>query len=473
MKTGDRHERSAAGAQDPRKVDPRLREKYDVRGPRYTSYPPATQFGPLDAEELFARWRSRNGLADDPGLSLYLHIPFCRKRCLFCGCHTFAARRDDVLDDYVDVLLREMDTAAGIVDPQRPVHQVAMGGGTPNHLGKASLAGLLAAMQRTWRITADAEQSVEINPRTSTPGKLDVFVDHGFNRFSLGIQDFSPRVLEIVRRDQGLMEVGEVIDHLRGRGIGSINFDLIYGLPGQTIESCLATADKTIEFKPSRIALYSYAHVPWIHAHQKALEEAGLPDANSKASFFLSMMDRFTRAGYLPIGMDHFALPGDPLARALSDGSLRRNFMGYTTGRGLDVLAFGSSAISNVGATYSQNDKSLAGYSEPVRAGRLPIVRGFLLNRDDELRRELILELFCNFRVDLQGLSGRFSIDAAEYFSADLERLEAMREDGLVDWSPQSIEVTREGRFFIRNICMTFDRYLEQDASRRVYSRTI
>jgi len=314
---------------------------------------------------------------------------------------------------------------------------------------------------------------VEINPRTATPAKLDVFLEHGFNRFSLGIQDFSPEVLEAVKRDQGLMEVEEVIGHLRKKGIESINFDLIYGLPGQDPGSCLETAEKVIALKPSRIALYSYAHVPWLHAHQKALERAGLPEPDRKASFFLSMMDRFLEAGYVGIGMDHFALPEDPLAKALESRTLRRNFMGYTTGRGLDLLGFGASAISSIGSAYSQNEKSLADYQASPAAGKLPIARGFLLDRDDEIRRELLLELFCNFHVDLEALGARFGIDAPGYFKDDLDRLDEMNADGLVTWNPQAIEVTGPGRFFIRNICMNFDRYLEKDSSKRVYSRTV
>ncbi|HUU02128.1 MAG TPA: oxygen-independent coproporphyrinogen III oxidase [Myxococcota bacterium] len=460
-------------SQDPRRIDPRLREKYDVRGPRYTSYPPANHFHALDAERVFVRWRERNDLADDPGLSLYLHIPFCRRRCLFCGCHTFVASRPEKIDDYTRRLTREMNLAAGIIDPSRLVRQIAMGGGTPNALSEEQLDSLLSALRSVWTIAPEAELSVEINPRTATPGKLDVFLSHGFNRFSLGIQDFTPSVLEIVKRDQGLMEVDGVVSQLRSAGVQSINFDLIYGLPGQSQDSCLATAEKVIALAPSRIALYSYAHVPWIHAHQKALERIGLPEPEVKASLFLSMMDRLMAAGYLPIGMDHLALPDDPLAKALGERTLRRNFMGYTAGRGLDLLAFGASAISSIGTAYSQDEKGLSEYAAGIEAGNLPIARGFLLERDDEIRRELILDLFCNFHADLDSLSGLFEIRAAEYLAQDLERLAELSADGLVNWDEHSINVTDSGRFFIRNICMNFDRYLEHDPGKRVYSRTI
>jgi oxygen-independent coproporphyrinogen-3 oxidase len=463
---------TAPSAQDPRRVDPVLRSKYDVRGPRYTSYPPATHFGSIDTRELFKRWKERNGLADDPGLSMYFHIPFCRSRCLFCGCHTFVGRKSSA-DAYVDLLVAEMESAAGVVDPSRQVHQVALGGGTPNFLTVEQTHCLLEALRRIWRISPGAELSVEIDPRTATREKLDAFLHHGFNRFSLGIQDFAEPVVSLVRRGQDLMQVEEVVAYLTGKGCDSINFDLVYGLPGQDTDSMQATADKVIALRPTRIALYSYAHVPWIHEHQKVLERRGLPDQDLKAALFLLMTDRFLEAGYESIGMDHFALPEDSLARALEKRTLRRNFMGYTTGRGLDLLAFGSSAISSIGSAYSQNNKELGGYQAAVEEGRLPVVRGFLLSQDDQLRRELLMELFCNFHADLKALSQQFSVDAAEYLAEDLKRLDPLVQDGLVTWTGDAIEVTPTGRFFIRNICMTFDRYLEQDAAKRVYSRTV
>ncbi|RME25665.1 MAG: oxygen-independent coproporphyrinogen III oxidase, partial [Deltaproteobacteria bacterium] len=362
----------AISAQDPRRIPDELKRKYDVRGPRYTSYPPANHFGPVDEDLLFERWRERNSLKDDPGLSLYVHLPFCRKRCLFCGCHTFVAKRSDQIAGYVGKVIDEMRLAAKIVDPARPVRQIALGGGTPNALEAEQLDGLLSAMHDVWSVEDAAEKSVEINPRTATPEKLEVLLKHGFNRFSLGIQDFNPNVLKAVNRDQGLMEVEQVVAWLRERGVELLNFDLIYGLPGQSLESCVQTARHVIELRPTRIALYSYAHVPWIHPHQRALERLGLPEAEKKAELFLSMMDAFLEAGYLPIGMDHFALPEDSLAKALERGTLRRNFMGYTTGRGLDLLAFGASGISSIGTSYAQNHKGLDDYSADVSAGRLP-----------------------------------------------------------------------------------------------------
>lgn len=458
---------------DPRRIDQGLRAKYDVRGPRYTSYPPATHFGPIDLEALFARFRERDQLEDDPGLSLYLHIPFCRSRCLFCGCHTHITRKADAVDTYVDALLREMALAQERVRPDRIVRQIALGGGTPNFLSEEQIHRLLGGLERRFQIAPDAERSAEIDPRTATPGKLDAFVDRGFNRFSLGVQDFAEPVLKLVRRGQGLMQVEEAVRHLRDRGVGAINFDLIYGLPGQTESSMAETAARVIDLRPSRIALYSYAHVPWIQPLQEALARAGLPDPDQKLGLFLTMLDRLEAAGYVPIGMDHLALPDDSLARAARERTLRRNFMGYTTGRGLDLLAFGASAISSIGTAYSQDAKDLEAYLAGIAADRLPIQRGYLLTRDDEIRRELLLELFCNFRVDLRALGERFGIDAAAYLSTDIDRLAPMERDGLVSRSPEAIEVSPVGRFFIRNVCMTFDQHLEQDSKARVYSRTV
>jgi oxygen-independent coproporphyrinogen-3 oxidase len=458
--------------QDPRHIPKSLLEKYDVRGPRYTSYPPATHFHPVETTSLYQRWTERNQLTVDPGISLYIHIPFCRTRCLFCGCHTFVGNKDQT-DPYVDALIREMNIATSIINPARTLRQVAVGGGSPNFLEAKQIDRLLQALRSIFSLAEDAELSVEIDPRSSTKEKLSAFLQHGFNRFSLGVQDFSPIVLNRVRRGQGLMQVEETVRFLREWGCTSINFDLIYGLPGQDLGTAAQTAATVIGLRPTRIALYSYAHLPALFHHQKALDEAGLPDAELKSAIFLHLMDRFIDAGYIAVGMDHFALPTDPLAIALSRGSLRRNFMGYTVGRGLDLLGIGASAISSIGSAYSQNEKDLAAYQATVTTGTLPVVRGFLLEKDDQLRRELILTLFCNFRADLNELSTQFEYNVRTSLAAEIEKLRPFVADGLVTLTNDAIHVTDIGRFFIRNICMVFDRYLERDATLRRYSRTI
>ncbi len=449
---------------DPRRVDPALREKYDVRGPRYTSYPPANHFDEIDRGELLRRWRERTEATDDPGLSIYVHIPFCESRCLYCACHSFVCQDRGPAEEYVDGLIREMDLAAPAVGPDRPVRQVALGGGTPNYLSAEALEKLLLALEERWDLRPEAERSVEIDPRSVTVEQLDLLLRHGFRRFSLGVQDFDRGVLSKVERRQGGLEVEQVVAGLRERGCRELNFDLIYGLPGQSRETAERTALHVLALQPSRVALYSYAHVPWIKPHQKVLEERGLPPPELKAEIFWTVADRLLAAGYRAIGMDHFALPHDPLSRALRD---------RTVGRGLDVIGLGASAISSIGSTYAQNTKELAPYMSAVGSGELPIVRGHLLSFDDELRRELLLELFCTFEADLSALSRRFGLDLSEHLAEDLERLEPMVADGLVDWDPRRIRVTPKGRFFIRNICMTFDKYLERDRAQRAYSRTV
>lgn len=453
-----------------------LTSKYDVRGPRYTSYPPANHFGPVDLEALFQRWHARNHLQTDPGLSLYVHIPFCRSRCLFCGCHTFVSAEVDEHEAYVEALMTEMALATRHVDRSRPVRQVALGGGTPNALSPTILERLLTCLEAHFTVEANAERSVELDPRTVTVEQLEVFVTHGFQRFSLGVQDFSEEVLARVHRGQGMMEVEAVVSYLRARGCGQINFDLIYGLPGQDAETARSTAETVLALRPTRVALYSYAHVPWLRPHQRALEAMDgeeLPVGEFKMSLFTTVADRLIDGGYVPIGMDHFALPDDPLAVALRHGTLRRSFMGYTTGRGLDVLGLGVSAISAIGSSYAQNAKELDSYLESIEADRLPVFRGFLLSRDDELRREVLQELSCTFRVELEGLSERLGLDAVDALAGDLERLAPHIDDGLVRRDGSTIEVTDQGRMYLRNLCMVFDRYLDQGGSAPRYSRTI
>jgi oxygen-independent coproporphyrinogen III oxidase len=461
-----------AGA-DPRKVSPILVQKYATAAPRYTSYPPATHFHPVSSPELLARWRQGNEAKERGELSVYFHIPFCSSLCWFCGCHTFIHQDHSRADRYVGALIAEMDLALRHIDARRKVKQVALGGGSPNYLTEPHLERLLGAFRERFPIQADAELSVELEPRTTDRGQLDTFLKYGFNRFSLGVQDFSPEVLGKIHRPQTEEDVEGIVDHLRSHGCQEINFDLIYGLPGQTLETCRYTVERTLRFRPTRIARYQYAHVPWLKPHQKLLEAAGLPDRNAKQQLAGLAYELLVDAGYIPIGMDHFALPEDRLAQALAQRTLHRNFMGYTTCRGLDQLAFGVSAISAIQGTYSQNEKELEPYYRRVESGELPIERGFLLNRDDEIRRELIIDLFCNFHLDGKQLEQKYGIDFLSYFQPELQRLEPFETDGLLAVAGCNLEVLPEGRYFIRNICMTFDRYLEKEVAGRRYSQAV
>lgn len=467
------HLQSWLDAADPRRIPADLMKKYAVRGPRYTSYPTAPHFGPVDLDRLYRRWGERNDLDPDPGLSIYIHIPFCRTLCRFCGCHTHVRKDPARATPYVDDLASEMHFVAKVVRTDRPVRQVALGGGTPNFLFVEDMDRLLRTLRTIYSVHPDAELSAEIDPRTVTTRMLDLLVAHGFNRISLGVQDFDSGVLTNIRRPQDGLMVETVVTHLRDAGCEEINFDLVYGLPGQDERTARAMAEATVRFSPTRIALYNYAHVPWMKPHQKALSKLGLPGPELKARIQGIVAQTLIEDGYLPVGMDHFARPDDRLARALMEGTLTRNFMGYTTGRGLDLLAFGASSISAVGSTYAQDHRTLRPWREAVREGRSAVMRGFLLDPEDELRRELILDLFCNFTVDLEGLGDGRGMDAASVVADDLERLAPLVEDGLVVLDGSEIRVTAAGRPFIRNVCMTFDRYLETDPAQRRYSRTL
>ncbi len=451
-----------------------LLQRYATAGPRYTSYPTAPHFTPdLDWDELQRRWKSGNEEQPQRGLSFYVHIPFCRERCFFCGCFTHISSRPESADPYLDSLLREFELVAQTLDPSRPVLQLSLGGGTPTFLTPERFERMMLCMKEIWHFGEGAEISVEIDPRTVTEEHVDVLVQQGFNRFSMGVQDFDPRVLDIIHRKQSLEHTQALVTALRSRGRQAVNFDLIYGLPGQTPETMQATAEQTVQLSPSRIALYSYAHVPWMKSNQKVLEKHPIPGPDEKLALFGIAYDIFTQAGYIPVGMDHFARPEDELCLALAKGSLHRNFMGYTTRRGLDLAGFGVSAISSVSRTYAQNSKNFEGYHKAMQKGRPAFERGYLLSEQDDLRRELIIDLFCNFELDGHAFGQRWGIDFNQAFADELERLVPMQQDGLLTLDGERIQVSPLGRAFIRNICMVFDAYLEQDLTQRRYSQTV
>lgn len=450
-----------------------LVERYATRGPRYTSYPPASSFvDQVDAEEVMRIWlESREG---GEALSLYFHVPFCRKRCLYCGCHTTSGWDGALLEGYLDALLAEVAMAARILGEGTGVEQLALGGGTPNTLSSDMLGALLGEVRKHFAVAEGSELSIELDPRALEPGHVDFLVETGFNRFSLGVQDLDPRVQKIIGRVQPEEKIRSIVDRIRAHGIEAVNFDLIYGLPGQTLDSFRETVDRVIAIGPSRIAVFGYAHVPWVHPHQKALEGAGLPDTDLRAELVKMSTDRLIEAGYIHIGLDHFAAASDELVRALESRRLHRNFMGYTTRKGLRLAAMGSSAISGVANSYVQDDKDIQGYMNTIRSGsRLPWRRGIVLSRDDVIRRDLIMDLFCNLYVDLGELGERHGIDPASYFEKEMEAAAAMAADGLLVMDGRSIELTPVGRHFVRNLCMVFDRYLDRDAKKPVHSKTI
>lgn len=452
-----------------------LLQKLDTSGPRYTSYPTAPQFTEefTVADWLAALERCRSDRTAAAPLSLYLHLPFCETRCNFCGCNTIITQNHALLTPYLEALHQEIALTAERVDRDRPVVQFHLGGGTPNYLSPEQLTGLAGHVRSFYTFAPDAELAIELDPRTFTSGHADTLAALGFNRYSLGVQDFDFTVQEAINRPQSIAQTRWTVRALRERGARAINLDLIYGLPHQTAESFAGTLTVVRELRPSRIALYSYAHVPWKSPAQRRFGELPRLEGPAKFALFLQAFHALLEEGYVSIGFDHFALPEDELAQAAQERTLHRNFMGYTTRRGTDLLGHGVSAISDLGDTYAQNVKKLPDYYSAIGRGEPPTHRGYTLTRDDALRRELILDLTCNFRAEIPAFEEEWGIAFQNYFAEDLERVQPLIADGLAVLTPEALEVTPIGRFFIRNLCMAFDRYLPSRGLERQFSRTL
>ena len=452
-----------------------LLRKYDRPGPRYTSYPTAVEFhAGFDAAAYRANLAEAAATSDQP-LSLYLHLPFCEERCTFCGCMVVITKKRDVAATYLDYLKRELAMLGAALSGRRRVVQYHWGGGTPTYLSPAQMVDLHRAVATHFDVDPDGEAAIEVDPRVTTFEQLDMLRQLGFNRLSMGVQDFTPAVQAAVNRIQSVEMTRALFDHARRLGFSSINVDLIYGLPLQTRASFASTVDKVLLMRPDRVAVYSFALVPWIRAHQKGLPMADLPDPEAKLELFVEAMQRFVAAGYRQIGMDHFALPDDELAKASETGRLHRNFMGYTTRPAPDMVGAGVSAIGDVSGAFAQNVKPLAAYYAALDAGRFPIERGYRLDRDDHVRRFVITELMCNFRVRHADLCQRFGVDLPRYFALEIEELtRGPVADGFLRITSDALEVTQHGRLFVRNIAMLFDRHLRRETSAApVFSRTI
>lgn len=453
--------------------DPDLIRRYDASGPRYTSYPTAVQFHPgFDA----ARYRelARQSNAGGAPLSLYFHIPFCDTVCFYCACNKVITKNRKRAVPYLDQLFREIALQGAMFDRSRPVDQLHWGGGTPTFLSLDQMRALMQVTGEHFQLRGDdsGEYSIEIDPREADAETIAVLRSLGFNRLSLGVQDFDPAVQKAVNRIQSEAQTWAVLDAARAEGFKSVSVDLIYGLPLQTAQSFMVTLDKVIAAGPDRLSVFNYAHLPQMFKTQRQIDEAQLPSAEEKLVILGRTIERLTDAGYLYIGMDHFARPDDELAVAQREGTLYRNFQGYSTHADCDLVAMGATAISKVGNSYSQNLKTLDEYAACIDQGELAVFRGVELDADDLLRRAVITQLICNFALDYAAVERRHGIVFQDYFADELKALNGFVADGLVAVSGQGIQVLPRGRLLIRNICMQFDRYLKGGREQR-FSKVI
>ncbi len=445
-----------------------LASRHARPAPRYTSYPTAPHFHDRIDNGIYRQWL--DAIAPDDTLSLYLHIPFCDTLCWFCGCHTKHTRRYDPVASYLPVLEHEVDTVSALVDPGARVKTIHWGGGSPTMLTPDDMTALSAVLRERFALAADAEFSVEIDPRDLDDKRLSALARSGVTRASIGVQDFDPAVQKAINRIQSFEQTRDVVDALTSAGIGSINFDLIYGLPHQTERSVARTVEQVLTLRPSRIAVFGYAHVPWMKKHQQMIHEDTLPGAENRLRQSRLMADLLTAAGYEAIGMDHFALPEDPLALARREGRLRRNFQGYTDDPADVLLGFGASAIGKLAQGYVHNATPTAQYTRMIDDEGLAITTGFELSDRDRLRAHVIERLICDFSFSVTEVRDRYGNGAADAFDI-AEAVAAEDEDGLVAWDRDVFAITPRGRPFVRNICARFDGYLTQGGAR--YSQSV
>lgn len=449
--------------------DQAVLDKYNYSGPRYTSYPTAVEFHEAftiaDYDRACAQYPERP-------LSLYVHIPFCHKLCYYCGCNKVITRHSHKADEYLDILTHEIQQRASLLQGRR-VTQLHFGGGTPTFLSNKQITRLMTLLRSEFFFEDDAEISIEVDPREIELSVLDHLRSEGFNRLSIGVQDFNKEVQALVNREQDEEFIVQLVERAKQLGFRSTNLDLIYGLPKQTLETFSQTLEKVLEMKPGRLSVFNYAHMPQLFAAQRKIKDADLPSADEKMAILQHSISTLTEAGYQFIGMDHFALPDDELAIAQRKGVLHRNFQGYTTQGECDLVGFGVSAISMIGDAYAQNQKELKKYYEQVNEMRHALWKGVSLDSDDLLRREVIKQLICNFKLDKRTIEQQFGVPFHQYFKHDLALLQTFIDDQLVVVDDQYIEVTLRGRLLIRNICMCFDKYLRQRARQQQFSRVI
>ncbi len=442
-------------------VDIELLKKYDKAAPRYTSYPTAPYFHEgIGESEYLDHIRNDNANIKDRDLSLYFHIPFCDTLCYFCGCNMMVTRDQDKIEQYLEYLEKEIQLIKRHIDDDRKVRQLHFGGGTPTHLTPSQIRRLGTIIHRYFDFKEDAEVGVEIDPRELTRDHMVALSEVGFNRCSMGIQDFDPKVQKSVNRIQPENITRDAVNWARELGFTSINLDLMYGLPYQNIKTYSETIDKVINMNPDRLAVFNYAHLPNMIKHQQLIKKEWLPTGDQKLELLKLSIEKFNDAGYVYIGMDHFAKPNDELTIAMENGTLYRNFQGYSTHAGINLFAIGITGIGMLSDVYVQNYKKLDDYYKAIDNNQLPIMRGVTLNKDDQLRREVITELMCNFKLDKSRFESKYQIQFDAYFADALMNLRSLEEDGLIELGKEQMKVTDIGRLLIRNIALYFDYYL-------------
>ncbi|MBI1174877.1 MAG: oxygen-independent coproporphyrinogen III oxidase [Sideroxydans sp.] len=455
-------------------VDLDLIRRLDRNGPRYTSYPTADRFVEAFNAESYRNWIAKREIGGiSRPLSLYFHIPFCSTLCFYCGCNKVITKDRSKSGQYVHYLIKELEMQAALLGEGQRVEQLHWGGGTPTFLSDDQMRELMAATRKHFRLVDNGEYSIEIDPRKVTDETIALLGELGFNRISIGVQDFDPEVQKAVNRIQSEEETLRVIHAARANGFKSVSIDLIYGLPKQTLDGIRATLQKVIAADPDRLSIYNYAHLPTIFKPQRRINEADLPSAQTKLDILKLATNTLTEAGYVYIGMDHFAKPDDELAIAQRQGRLHRNFQGYSTHADCDLVALGVSAIGKIGPTYSQNYRDLENYYDALDRNELPIMRGLELNADDLVRRAIIQALMCHFEISKESFNIAYLIDFDRYFAPELAELREYEREGLLQVSPQWISVTPKGRMLIRNICMVFDKYLRTKQEHARYSKVI
>jgi len=458
------------------KFNTELIKRYDVAGPRYTSYPTAVQFMEGFDAEAYVRYTtgSNNELIPKP-LSLYVHLPFCHSLCYYCGCMKKVTRHEQQGERYLDLLLREVAMQGELFDHDREVVQLHFGGGTPTYHNDDQLKKLMSSLGRHFSLSEDdsREFSIEVDPRTIAHERLAHLAEMGFNRISLGVQDIEPRVQKAVNRIQDPESTLQMVDDARSLGFNSVSIDLIYGLPLQTVESFSRTIDTVVAARPDRLAVYNYAHLPHIFRAQRMIDAKDIPSPETKLKLMELTIDRLTSLGYVYIGMDHFALPEDELTIAQREGGLQRNFQGYSTRRECDLVGLGVSAIGKVGDCYAQNLKDIPTWQSVVAEGKLPIWRGISLTTEDRLRRSVIESIMCHGEVNFETYESNFAIDFHDHFALELSQLEQLEADGLIEMGNDEFRATPEGRLLLRAIAMVFDEYLQTAQSEPKFSRVI